>query len=107
MQSINCIDSTIPFAKFFIINIIISINISSKLDAGNTRCVVCDTSVANNAPRIAGVQFGTDINGDNDVDNEELRKGYSGIYAVDGLHHLSGISVNGRNVNGEKISRLV
>lgn len=40
-----------------------------------------DCKVANNAPRIAGIKFGTDRNGSGQVENQELISSYSGLYA--------------------------
>ena len=74
--------------------------------AGNKTVRAYNGSVANNAPRIAGVQFGSDINGNGKVDDSELRTGYSGIYSTNGLHPKANITVNGQAANGTKISKL-
>ena len=85
---------------------VIKVHFVAYDQAGNKTVKTYDASVANNAPRIAGVKFGTDINGNNEVDDSELRSGYSGMYAVNGLHHKANISENGRDANGDKISKL-
>ena len=74
--------------------------------AGNKTYKTYNAIVANNAPRIAGVKFGTDTNGNGDVEESELRTGYSGIYAVEGLNKKPNITVNGQAANGVKISKL-
>ena len=74
--------------------------------AGNKTYKTYNAIVANNAPRIAGVKFGTDINGSGEVEESELRTGYSGIYAVEGLNKKPNITVNGQAANGVKISKL-
>ncbi|MBO4640982.1 MAG: hypothetical protein J5710_14630 [Treponema sp.] len=74
--------------------------------AGNKTYKTYNAIVANNAPRIAGVKFGTDTNGNGDVEGSELRTGYSGIYAVEGLNKKPNITVNGQAANGVKISKL-
>ena len=74
--------------------------------AGNKTYKTYNAIVANNAPRIAGVKFGTDTNGNGEVEGSELRTGYSGIYAVEGLNKKPNITVNGQAANGVKISKL-
>ena len=74
--------------------------------AGNKTYKTYNAIVANNAPRIAGVKFGTDTNGSGEVEESELRTGYSGIYAVEGLNKKPNITVNGQAANGVKISKL-
>lgn len=65
--------------------------------------------VSNNAPRIAGVTFGTDNNGNDKVDSDELNIGFTNIYdagasVTDG--RLEGVSVNGKLPNGTKVTTL-
>ncbi|MEE1290046.1 MAG: hypothetical protein UHW86_03320, partial [Spirochaetota bacterium] len=66
--------------------------------AGNATPVSCYGKVTNNAPRIAGVAFGTDKNSNKAIDDKELIKSYYNLYDTsaeieDG--RLEGVSVNG------------
>jgi hypothetical protein len=47
--------------------------------AGNKTTKTYYGIVANNAPRIAGIKFGTDVNGNGEVDIDELRYEFSGM----------------------------
>lgn len=49
--------------------------------AGNAISKVYSGNVANNQPRLAGVKFGTDENGNSTIEDSELQTAWSGIYA--------------------------
>lgn len=49
--------------------------------AGNAISNVYSGNVANNQPRLAGVKFGTDENGNSTIEDSELQTAWSGIYA--------------------------
>lgn len=49
--------------------------------AGNAISKVYSGNVANNQPRLAGVKFGTDENGNSAIEESELQTAWSGIYA--------------------------
>lgn len=49
--------------------------------AGNAISEVYSGNVANNQPRLAGVKFGTDENGNSTIEDSELQTAWSGIYA--------------------------
>lgn len=49
--------------------------------AGNAVSKVYSGNVANNQPRLAGVKFGTDENGNSTIEDSELQTAWSGIYA--------------------------
>lgn len=78
--------------------------------AGNyTKEYIFYGKVTNNAPRIAGVTFGTDNNGNDLVDNDELNSGFENIYNAsasvsDG--RLEGVGTNGKLPNGTKVTEL-
>lgn len=74
--------------------------------AGNATYKSYSGTVSNNAPRIAGVKFGTDVNGDEDVSDSEMKETYSGLYNTKGLHKVDGITENGLASNGNKIQKL-
>ena len=59
----------------------ININFVAFDAAGNAIKNTYSGIVSNNQPRIAGVKFGTDENGNGSVEENELNKGWSGIYA--------------------------
>ena len=66
--------------------------------AGNATPVNCYGKVTNNAPRIAGVAFGTDKNSNKAIEDKELIESYYNLYDTsasidDG--RLEGVSVNG------------
>ena len=52
--------------------------------AGNAVAEKYSGSVVNNQPRIAGVKFGTDENGNGVVADDELQTAWSGLYANEG-----------------------
>ena len=52
--------------------------------AGNAVATKYSGSVVNNQPRIAGVKFGTDENGNGVVADDELQTAWSGLYANEG-----------------------
>lgn len=78
--------------------------------AGNyTKEYIFYGKVSNNAPRIAGVTFGTDNNGNDTVDDNELNAGFKNIYDAtasvsDG--RLEGVGTNGKLPNGTKVTEL-
>ena len=72
--------------------------------AGNFTKETYYASVANNTPRIAGVSFGTDDNGNDEVEDNELIKTYANSY-------VAGENVEGKekdvSVNGKKGTQKV
>ena len=70
--------------------------------AGNKTTKSYNGLVANNAPRIAGVKFGSDINGNGNVEESELKREFTGLY-VKGKNN---VNVNGQTAGGIKISKL-
>ena len=70
--------------------------------AGNKTTKSYNGLVANNAPRIAGIKFGSDTNGNGIVDDSELKKEFTGLY-VKGKNN---VTVNGQTAGGIKISKL-
>lgn len=86
---------------------VIQIHFVAFDEAGNKTTQLYTASVANNAPRIAGVVFGTDTNGNGTFEEEsEKRFGYNGIYTVGPKTQKQNITVNGQAANGTKISKL-
>lgn len=74
--------------------------------AGNKTSSSYSGTVSNNTPRIAGIRLGTDLNGNNVVDNDELITVYSGLYDTESDNKITGVSVNGQKPNGEKVTSL-
>lgn len=74
--------------------------------AGNMTTSDYSGIVSNNTPRIAGIMLGTDLNGNNIVEDSELIKAYSGLYNVNSENKQAGVSVNGQRPNGEKVTSL-
>ncbi|WP_288751701.1 Ig-like domain-containing protein [uncultured Treponema sp.] len=74
--------------------------------AGNKTSSSYSGTVSNNTPRIAGIRLGTDLNGNNVVDNDELITVYSGLYDTASDNKITGVSVNGQKPNGEKVTSL-
>ena len=74
--------------------------------AGNMTTAVYSGIVSNNAPRIAGIILGTDLNGNGKVDNSEFIKSYSGLYNIASSNKMTGVSVNGKKANGENVTSL-
>ena len=74
--------------------------------AGNKTSSSYSGTVSNNTPRIAGIRLGTDLNGNNVVDNDELITVYSGLYDTKSDNKITGVSVNGQKPNGEKVTSL-
>ena len=85
---------------------VIQIHFVAFDEAGNKTTQSYTASVANNAPRIAGVVFGTDTNGNGSFEESEKRFGYNGIYTVGHKNQKQNITVNGQAANGTKISKL-
>ena len=74
--------------------------------AGNKTSSSYSGTVSNNTPRIAGIRLGTDLNGNNVVDNDELITVYSGLYDTKSDNKITGVSVNGQKPNGEKVTSI-
>lgn len=74
--------------------------------AGNKTSSSYSGTVSNNTPRIAGIRLGTDLNGNNVVDNDELITVYSGLYDTASDNKITGVSVNGQKPNGEKVTSI-
>lgn len=73
--------------------------------AGNVTYKSYQGVVANNAPRFAGVTFGTDVNGDGKVEGtSELKKVYTGWYNATSEFKKEGVKENGKSANGNKIT---
>ncbi len=71
----------------------ITINFVAYDKAENITTKSCEGNIANNAPRIAGVKYGTDENGDGTVSEDELLSVYHNYYAAG----KPGITENGRD----------
>lgn len=84
----------------------ISINFAAFDAAGNVTNKTVTGSVMNNRPRIAGVSFGSDDNGDGSVSASELSSIYSGLYNASSSNKKSGVTVNGKKANGEGVYTL-
>ena len=84
----------------------VKINFVAFDQAGNLKKVSYDGLVSNNRPRIAGVSFATDRNGNDIISTDEYVKTYSGLFATNGLHKISGVTVNGQRPNGNKVYKL-
>ena len=74
--------------------------------AGNKTTAEYSCIVSNNRPRIAGIKYGTDQNGNKQVDEDELKTSYSGLYAVNGLSKIGNIAENGCRENGSRVHTL-
>ncbi len=85
---------------------LVKINFTAFDQAGNPSKASYDGLVSNNRPRIAGVSFATDRNGDDSIATDEYVKTYSGLFAANGLHKVSGVTVNGQRPNGNKVYKL-
>ena len=76
--------------------------------AGNSAEKTVYGKVVNNTPRFAGVSFGTDDNGNNKIEDNELIKVYANSYVagdnVEGQE--KGVSVNGKKGTSEKVTLL-
>ena len=73
--------------------------------AGNVTYKSYQGVVANNAPRFAGVTFGTDVNGDGKVEGaSELKTVYTGWYNANSEFKKEGVKENGKAANGNKIT---
>ena len=64
--------------------------------AGNVTPLDCYGRVSNNAPRIAGVSFGTDDNGNNEVAGNEYIKNYANSYVFGAEGCELGVTTNGK-----------
>jgi hypothetical protein len=64
--------------------------------AGNATSVSRYGKVTNNAPRIAGVSFGTDDNGNEVVEDNELIKNYANSYVAGAEGRELGVTTNGK-----------
>ena len=65
---------------------------------------LAEAKVANNAPRLAGVLFGTDLNGNGEVEDKELKTGYSNLYV--NVQTPAG-KFNGKKPDGSNVSELI
>ena len=74
--------------------------------AGNYVAKDYDATVSNNAPRIAGVTFGTDRNGDGVIADIELIDTYAGLYNTASSKVADGVNVSGTTVSGNKIVKF-
>lgn len=74
--------------------------------AGNYVAKDYDATVSNNAPRIAGVTFGTDRNGDGVIADTELIDTYAGLYNTASSKVADGVNVSGTTVSGNKIVKF-
>jgi len=73
--------------------------------AGNMTYKKYSGNVSNNAPRIAGVSFGTDNNGNGVIsDDDEMITAYSGWYNKDSENKQTGVTQNGKKANGQNVS---
>jgi hypothetical protein len=77
--------------------------------AGNCKKQTYYTSVANNAPRIAGVTLAMDNNVNGSIDENEIQTGFSNIYNAtvspsEGC--FEDVRVNGKLPNGNKVTEL-
>ena len=74
--------------------------------AGNVSYKAYNGVVSNNAPRFAGVTFGTDVNGDGKVEGtSELKTVYTGWYNATSEFKKEGVKENGKAANGNKITK--
>ena len=74
--------------------------------AGNVSYKTYNGVVSNNAPRFAGVTFGTDVNGDGKVEGtSELKSIYTGWYNASSATKKEGVKENGKAANGNKITK--
>ena len=74
--------------------------------AGNAIATSYNATVANNRPRIAGVKFGSDVDGSGTVENTEMKTMYSGIYRQGHDNHLENVTVSGQTPAGKAIYTL-
>ena len=74
--------------------------------AGNAIATDYGATVANNRPRIAGVKFGSDVDGSGTVENTEMKTMYSGIYRQGHDNHLENVTVSGQTPAGKPIYTL-
>ena len=77
--------------------------------AGNFTKETLYTSVANNAPRIAGVTLAMDNNVNGSIDGNETQTGFSNIYNATvspSEGRLEDVSINGKLPNGNKVTEL-
>ncbi|MBO5825120.1 MAG: Ig-like domain repeat protein, partial [Treponema sp.] len=72
--------------------------------AGNMTCDDFSGNVSNNAPRIAGVSFGTDNNGDEEISTDEMITAYSGWYDIESPNKQTGVTQSGKKANGQNVS---
>lgn len=84
----------------------ISIHFIAYDKAGNATVKNYSGTVSNNRPRIAGVKFGSDVDGNNEVSESEMKEMYSGIYNKSSRNRLENVTVNGQSPNGNKIYSL-
>lgn len=81
----------------------ITINFVAYDKAENITTKYCEGNIANNAPRIAGVKYGTDENGDGTVSDSELLSVYHNYYTVG----KPGITENGRDERKNFVQKFI
>ncbi len=78
--------------------------------AGNAVSKKYNGTVSNNRPRIAGVKFGSDIDGSGTVEDldvySEMKKMFTGLYNKESKNKIENVTVNGQSPNGNKIYTL-
>ena len=67
--------------------------------------VLAGAKVSNNGPRLAGVLFGTDLNGNGTVDPSEMKTAYAGIYA-NVQQTGTNTTANGKDAAGNAIREI-
>ena len=74
--------------------------------AGNIAKKSYSGTVKNNGPRIAGITFGTDLNGNGTIEDSELESTYSGKYNADSTNKYAGVTVNGYDGSNNRITSM-
>ncbi|MBR6062095.1 MAG: hypothetical protein IKP67_08460, partial [Spirochaetales bacterium] len=72
--------------------------------ADNWTTVTKHAKIANNEPRIAGVKFGCDDNGDDSISDSEMKTAFSGWYNKDSANKKTGVTENGKNEKQEIVT---
>ena len=85
---------------------VISIHFVAFDAAGNATYKNYSGTVSNNRPRIAGVKFGSDVDGSGTVTENEMKTMYSGLYNRTSQNKVENVTVNGQSPNGNKIYSL-
>jgi len=74
--------------------------------AGNAIATSYNATVANNRPRIAGVKFGSDVDGSGTVETSEMKTMYAGIYRQGHDNRMENVTVSGQTPAGKSIYTL-